>query len=60
MLVKLSPAGDGKVTATEKYFLDGNVFQNHHGGFVLVDGYIYGGHGHRPASRSASSSPPAR
>jgi len=47
VLLKLAPAGDGKVTATEQYFLDGKSFQNHHGGFVLVDGYIYGGHGHR-------------
>jgi len=46
-LLKLAAAPDGKVTATEQYFLDGRSFQNHHGGFVLVDGYIYGGHGHR-------------
>ena len=46
-LLKLAPAAGGKVTATEVYFLDGKTFQNHHGGFVLVDGYIYGGHGHR-------------
>jgi outer membrane protein assembly factor BamB len=46
-LLKLSPAGDGKVTAAEVYFLDGRTFQNHHGGFVLVDGYIYAGQGHR-------------
>ena len=35
------------MTATEVYFLDGKTFQNHHGGFVLVDGHLYGGHGHR-------------
>jgi outer membrane protein assembly factor BamB len=46
-LLKLAPAPGGKVTATEVYFLDGKTFQNHHGGFVLVDGHIYGGHGHR-------------
>jgi len=46
-LLKLAAAPDGKVTATEQYFLDGRSFQNHRGGFVLVDGYIYGGHGHR-------------
>jgi hypothetical protein len=34
-----------KVKATERYFLDGNVLQNHHGGFVLIDGVLYGGHG---------------
>jgi outer membrane protein assembly factor BamB len=44
-LVKLTPDGDG-VKAEEVYFLKDNVFQNHHGGFVLVDGYIYAGHGH--------------
>ena len=46
-LLKLAPAAGGKVTATEVYFLDGKTFQNHHGGFVLVDGHLYGGHGHR-------------
>jgi outer membrane protein assembly factor BamB len=46
-LLKLAPAAGGKVTATEVYFVDGKTFQNHHGGFVLVDGHIYGGHGHR-------------
>jgi len=45
-LLKLSLTGDGNVEAQEVYFLDENVFQNHHGGFVLLDGYIYGGHGH--------------
>jgi outer membrane protein assembly factor BamB len=34
------------VKAQEVYFLDGNTFQNHHGGFILVGDYIYGGHGH--------------
>ena len=47
VLLKLAPAAAGKVTATEVYFLEGRTFQNHHGGFVLVDGYIYGGQGHR-------------
>ncbi len=46
-LLKLAPAAGGKVTATEVYVLDGKTFQNHHGGFVLVDGHLYGGHGHR-------------
>ena len=44
-LLQLSGDGSGRVNATEKYFLGGNVFQNHHGGFVLIDGVIYGGHG---------------
>jgi outer membrane protein assembly factor BamB len=44
-LVELAPAANGGVTATEKYFLDGATFQNHHGGFVLLGPYLYGGHG---------------
>ena len=44
-LLKLEKDGDG-VRAREVYFLDSRTFQNHHGGFVLVDGHIYGGHGH--------------
>ena len=42
-LVKLEKDGDG-VKATEVYFLKPDVLQNHHGGMVLVDGYIYCGH----------------
>jgi outer membrane protein assembly factor BamB len=44
-LVKLTKTADG-VKADEVYFLDSKVFQNHHGGMVLVGGYIYAGHGH--------------
>ena len=44
-LLKLSRSGNG-VKAEEVYFLNGNVFQNHHGGLVLVGDYVYGGHGH--------------
>jgi outer membrane protein assembly factor BamB len=44
-LIQLSADGPGKVKATERYFLNGNVLQNHHGGFVLIDGVLYGGHG---------------
>src|SRR5665213_557600 len=44
-LLKLSQSGNG-VKAEEVYFLNGNVFQNHHGGLVLVGDYVYGGHGH--------------
>jgi outer membrane protein assembly factor BamB len=46
-LIKLSSAGQGLVKAEEVYFLDGRKFQNHHGGFLLVGDYIYGGQGHR-------------
>jgi len=44
-LLQLSSDGPGKVKAVEKYFLNGNTLQNHHGGFVLIDGVLYGGHG---------------
>ncbi len=33
------------VRAHEVYRLKGNRFQNHHGGFVLIDDHIFGGHG---------------
>jgi outer membrane protein assembly factor BamB len=46
VLVELTPAGNGLVTATQKYFLDGGEFQNHHGGMVVVGDYLYAGHGH--------------
>jgi outer membrane protein assembly factor BamB len=35
-----------KWLAEEVYFLEGNVMQNHHGGLILHDGYIYTGTGH--------------
>jgi prepilin-type processing-associated H-X9-DG protein len=44
-LLKLVSAGDG-IKAQEVYFLDASTFQNHHGGFVRVGEYLYGGHGH--------------
>lgn len=44
-LLKLSRQGGG-VQAQEVYFLDGKTLQNHHGGLVLLDEHIYGGHGH--------------
>ena len=44
-LLKLSATPDG-VNADEVYFLDAKTFQNHHGGFILVGDYLYGGHGH--------------
>lgn len=42
-LLKLEKDGDG-VKATEVYFLKPDVLQNHHGGMVLVNGFIYCGH----------------
>ncbi len=38
--VKLSKGDKGEVTAKEAYF--SNKLKNHHGGFVVVDGYLYG------------------
>jgi outer membrane protein assembly factor BamB len=43
-LLKLSKKGKG-IVAEEVYFLDPDTLQNHHGGMVLLDGYIYCGHG---------------
>lgn len=42
-LLQISKEGNG-LKADEKYFLDQKTMQNHHGGMVLVDGYIYCGH----------------
>jgi len=44
-LLKISKQGN-RVVAREQYFLKGRTFQNHHGGMVLLDGYVYCGHGH--------------
>ncbi|HEX3997056.1 MAG TPA: PQQ-binding-like beta-propeller repeat protein [Pirellulales bacterium] len=44
-LLKLTAEGSG-VKAEEVYFLDHTKLQIHHGGMVLVGGYLYGGHGH--------------
>ncbi len=35
---------DNGVDAEEIYFLGARTFQNHHGGFVRIGDYIYGGH----------------
>lgn len=45
VLLSLVRDGEG-VKSEEVYFLSANKFQNHHGGMVLVDGYVYAGHGH--------------
>lgn len=44
-LLKLVPDAGG-VKAQEVYWLSQNQFQSHHGGFVKVGDYLYGGHGH--------------
>lgn len=45
-LIDLSAAPEQRVAARERYFLEGRVFQNHHGGMVLIGDYVYAGHGH--------------
>lgn len=45
VLLRLVPDGDG-VAAEEVYFLEGSVMQNHHGGLILNDGFVYTGTGH--------------
>lgn len=44
-LLNLVKNGSG-VIAEEVYFLKPKTLQNHHGGMVLIDGYIYCGHKH--------------
>lgn len=44
-LLRLVKNGD-KFDAQEVYFLGPNVFQNHHGGMVLVGDHLYAGQGH--------------
>lgn len=44
-LLELVPA-DGGVRAKERYFLEANVFQNHHGGMILDDGTVFAGTAH--------------
>lgn len=41
--VRLSKDADGGIKAEEDYFT--NKMQNHHGGMILVDGYLYGASG---------------
>ena len=43
-LLKISRDGD-TFQAEEVYFISFRDFQNHHGGVVMLGGYIYGGHG---------------
>ena len=50
-LLKLIAAGQN-VSTEEIYFLGSNTFQNHHGGFVRIGEYIYGGHGHNKGKPS--------
>jgi outer membrane protein assembly factor BamB len=43
-MLELHKAGEG-IEAKERYFLGSSVFQNHHGGLVLVGNHVYAGHG---------------
>jgi outer membrane protein assembly factor BamB len=45
VLLKLTSKTDGEVEASEVYRLQGNQFQNHHGGVVAVGDSIIAGHG---------------
>jgi outer membrane protein assembly factor BamB len=45
-LLQLTEEPQGRVRATEKYFLEGRTFQNHHGGMILIGDHVYAGHGH--------------
>jgi hypothetical protein len=44
VLLKLEKQGEG-VRAREVYFLEADTMQNHHGGMVLHDGFVYSGTG---------------
>jgi outer membrane protein assembly factor BamB len=49
-LLHLVPTSEAGVKAEEVYFLKGDVFQNHHGGMVLLGNHVYAGHGHNAGS----------
>jgi outer membrane protein assembly factor BamB len=44
VLLRISRGGE-EFQAEEVYFIHPRNFQNHHGGFVIVGDYVYGGHG---------------
>lgn len=46
-LLELSTSAAGDFEVEERYFLTHDIFQNHHGGFILHDGCIFGGQGHK-------------
>jgi outer membrane protein assembly factor BamB len=45
-LLELHKQGEDGVAADEVYFLPASKVQNHHGGMVLLGGYVYMGTGH--------------
>jgi len=44
-LLRLSKKGKNEIQMKEVYFLPAKTLQNKHGGMVLIDGFIYCGHG---------------
>ena len=44
-MLQISPAPDGRTQVSERYVVPANTLQNHHGGVVALDGYLYAGHG---------------
>ena len=44
VLIKLTSTGEG-IAAEQVYFLDSETMQNHHGGMILHEGYVYTGTG---------------
>ena len=45
-LLELVPGPEDTIVANERYFLNASTFQNHHGGMVFLNGYVYAGSGH--------------
>lgn len=45
-LIKIERNPEGNLEAREVYFLEGRTLQNHHGGLILHQGYLYTGTGH--------------
>ncbi|MBM4000363.1 MAG: polyvinylalcohol dehydrogenase [Planctomycetes bacterium] len=45
VLLELGRAGRGQVAAREVFYYTANQVQNHHGGMILIDEYLYMGHG---------------
>ncbi len=46
VLLELQATGRGQITPREVFTYAANEVQNHHGGMILIDNYLYMGHGH--------------
>lgn len=44
-MLEILPDAGGRTRAVERYFVPANALQNHHGGLVELNGFVYGGHG---------------